>query len=202
LAGLLILAAAVFHQPLPTLPYTDAAPDARHTLEAHDWVMMALLAAIALRSAIWTTFQYVMDGQSEVLLGLALAAMLGKVAGGFLADRFGWRRWSLGALLAATPLLALGERTPALLYLGVALLQSTTPAMVAALAQSLPSAPATAAGLAFGLAILLGGAPPVLGAAPFLHAPLGVIALAGAAALLLWLIGRKSLRARWQAQKS
>lgn len=188
--ALLALAGIVARHALPPLPYAARQPEAQHTLETHDWIMMALLAAIALRSAVWSAFQYVQDGQTEVLVGLALAAALGKVAGGFLADRFGWRRWTLAALLAAIPLLALGSRTPAWLYLGVALLQSATPAMVAMLAASLPRLPATAAGLAFGLAIALGGLPALAGAAPFLAAPPGLILLILLAVGLVWVNGR------------
>jgi FSR family fosmidomycin resistance protein-like MFS transporter len=191
LMGLTALVAAVLRQPLPALPYTTTTPEEHQTLETHDWIMMVLLVAIALRSAVWSTFQYVLDGQTEVLLGLALGAALGKAGGGFLADHFGWRRWSFGALLAAAPLLALGASAPVFLYLGTALLQSATPGMVAALAQTLPRAPATTAGLAFGLAILLGGAPAVLGAAPFLSAPPGLIGLALASALLVWVVGKR-----------
>jgi FSR family fosmidomycin resistance protein-like MFS transporter len=188
---LLALAAVVARQALPQLPYHSAErPDAQHTLETHDWIMMVLLAAIALRSAVWGAFQYVPDGQTSVLVGLALAAALGKIAGGFLADRFGWRRWTMAALLAAIPLLALGSRIPAWLYLGVALLQSATPAMVAMLAASMPRLPATAAGLAFGLAIALGGLPALAGAAPFLAAPPGLVVMVLLAMGLVWFSAR------------
>jgi FSR family fosmidomycin resistance protein-like MFS transporter len=189
--ALLALLAIFTRQPLPELPYSrQSQPDAQHTLATHDWVMMVLLAAIALRSAVWSAFQYVLDGQTGILLGLAVAAAVGKLGGGFLADYFGWRRWTLAALLAAIPLLALGSTTPAWLYLGVALLQSATPAMVATLAAAMPRLPATVAGLAFGLAIALGGLPALAGAAPFLAAPPGIVALILLTVGLVWFSGR------------
>jgi FSR family fosmidomycin resistance protein-like MFS transporter len=188
-AVLLALAAAVLSHPLPVLPYHRASA-ARPLLEVHDWVLMGLLAAIAVRSAAWTALRATQEGQTEVLIGLACAAAVGKVAGGFLADRYGWRAWSLATLTGAALLLLLGAGIPAMLYVGVALLQSSTPGLVVAFAQAMPTAPATAAGLAFGLAIALGGVPALMGAAPLLSTPAWIAALALVAAALVGLAGR------------
>jgi MFS transporter, FSR family, fosmidomycin resistance protein len=154
--------------------------------EGHDLVMLVLLAAIALRSAVWSSLQFLFEGRYETLLMMALAAAVGKILGGVLADRIGWRCWLVGALLLAAPLLALGGRNLFLLLPGVALLQSATPAALAMTWRLLPRQPATAAGLGLGLAIAIGGIPMIGGLGPALGAPLALIGVLLAAALALW----------------
>jgi hypothetical protein len=92
--------------------------------------------------------------------------LLGKFAGGFAADWLGWKRYTVGALLLAVPLLVWSEGNRWLLLPGVALLQSATPAAVTALWSYMPKMPATASGMAFGLAIAAGAIPFVLGLQP------------------------------------
>lgn len=135
-----------------------------HALEAHDWIMAILLAAIALRSLVWTGVNCVLQGRTELLFALAVAAFVGKLAGGFLADWWGWRRWATGSLMGAAVVMAMASSAPLraqpfLLMVGVALLQSATPAMLASLIQARPRWPATASGLGLGLAIAVGGVP-------------------------------------------
>ncbi len=132
-------------------------------LDRHDWIMILLLLAIAMRSAIWNTFQLINQGDYHLLLLLAAAAMGGKLVGGYLADRVGWRNYALGALLLAAPLLTFGGRKPVLLAIGVGLLQSVTPLALAAMHRSLPYRPALATGLTLGLAIVVGGIPLLIG---------------------------------------
>lgn len=180
----------------------DAGRSEAH-FDTHDLIMIVLLAAIALRSAVWSSVDLLFQGRYEALIGLACAAALGKLLGGRLADWLGWRRYTLGALLLAAPLLALAGRNLALLLPGVALLQSATPAALAALARQLPRAPATAAGLALGLAIAIGGVPQVVGLAPLLAAPpalFGLCLLAGGA---MWAaLGPRREHARWRRRLS
>jgi FSR family fosmidomycin resistance protein-like MFS transporter len=154
--------------------------------EGHDLVMLALLAAIALRSAVWSSLEFLFAGRYELLLAMALAAALGKVAGGALADWLGWRRWAFASLALAAALLALGSQSMIALLAGVALLQSATPVALAASARLLPRQPATAAGLALGLAIAIGGVPAAGGFGAALGAPAALAAFLIAAALALW----------------
>jgi len=199
-----VLMFAVIELELPPLPYertkdggrktNDAAllssfvlrPSSSVEFEGHDLVMLALLAAIALRSAVWSSLEFLFAGRYELLLAMALAAALGKIAGGALADWVGWRRWAFGSLALAAPLLALGGQNMIALLAGVALLQSATPVALAASAQLLPGRPATAAGLALGLAIAIGGVPTTGGLGPAIGAPAALAAILTAAALALW----------------
>jgi nitrate/nitrite transporter NarK len=122
---------------------------------------------------------------------MACAAAIGKIAGGLLADRVGWRRWVFGALILSAPLLWGGQRSLWMLLPGVALLQSATPVCLAATARMLPRYPATAAGLALGLAIAAGGIPAVAGLSTLFVMP-GILtgATLVAALALWWTIGR------------
>ena len=135
-------------------------------VDRHDVWMMLLLLAIALRSAVWNLVEVLQQGETTLLIAAAVAASVGKVMGGFLADRLGWRQYVVLALVVATPLLVWGEGRDWLFLPGIALLQSATPAALAMLRNHLPQAPATAAGLGFGLAIALGGIPFILGFPP------------------------------------
>jgi FSR family fosmidomycin resistance protein-like MFS transporter len=175
----------------PVLPYTGAGLD-EPAFERHDLIMLALLAAIALRSLVWTTLQYLFEARVEMLLLMAIAAALGKVLGGPLADRFGWRRWTLVALGSAAALLTFNRGSLPALLLGVALLQSATPAALAATLRLLPRQPATAAGLGFGLAIALGGLPLIAGLGEVLAVPpilggIGLIACLACLVAFSWL---------------
>jgi len=175
-----ILGVAIAALEAPALPYDE--PRAEPLFEKHDVVMLTLLAAIALRSLVWTTLQYFLQGRLEIIFALGMAAASGKLLGGFLADRFGWRRWTMGALLASALLLNVGGGQLWTLMFGVALLQSATPVALAATVQLMPRQPATAAGLALGLAIALGGMPMMGGWGFTLGSPpiLSLIALAAA----------------------
>ncbi len=156
-----------------------------HHFDQHDIIMIALLAGIALRSAVWTTLDYLMHARGDMLLMMAAAAFAGKFAGGFLADRIGWRTWAMGALAGAACLLTLAAQNTIALLLGIALLQSATPVAMMAVYRAMPRHPATAAGLALGLAIAIGGLPVYSGVLPALSSPIvfGVVALLAAMAL-------------------
>jgi MFS transporter, FSR family, fosmidomycin resistance protein len=138
-----------------SLPKTSPANNAG--LDTHDLMMILLLLAIAMRSAVWNIFQLIYAQNYEWLLYLAIAGMLGKIAGGFLAEWLGERIYALGALAGAILLLFWGERFSFLLIPGVFLLQSTTPVAMATMYRILPNLPATAAGTSLGMGIALGG---------------------------------------------
>ena len=180
---LAFLAVLILALELPALPYTTK--ESEPLFESHDLIMLVLLAAIALRSLVWTTLQYLVQMRWEMVLMMAVAAMLGKALGGFLADYVGWRRWTFGALLGAALLLNFGAQHPWVLMLGVALLQSATPAALAATLRLMPRQPATAAGLALGLAIAIGGLPLMSGWTLVIGSPPALAILAMSAAMLL-----------------
>ena len=116
----------------------------------------ALLAAVMLRSTEWTA---VVNPRYTLVLVvcLAVAAGLGKIVGGYVADRAG----NATTIFASLALAALSFANPNLsrlgLVLGVFFLQMSTPIILAEVVARFPKRPATASGLVLGLAILLGG---------------------------------------------
>jgi len=103
-----------------------------------------------------------------------------------LADWLGWQRWAVVALLVATPLLVFGGQNLGTLLPGVALLQSVTPLALAATGKLRPQQPATAADLALGLAIAIGGFPFFSGLDLNLANPAAKALILVAVLLLLW----------------
>lgn len=196
----LLLAVGVF-----ALPFPAALPMPHHTadraIDTHDLVMFGLLAAIGLRSAVWDVVQWLMLGQIWPLLGLGCAAMIGKCAGGFLADWLGWRRYAMWALGLAAPLLSFADGSLWLLLPGIALLQSVTPIGIAAVAQRLPGRRATAAGLTFGLAVAVGGVPHLLGLNPWLQTAYGIgLLMVMLIGVLGWALIRPAPQRGWEHQ--
>lgn len=124
-----------------------------------DWVMLVLISAIALTSTVWTSFQFLLQTHLDIIIALAVAAAIAKVLGGILAQRWGWRRWTISSLTVAALLFIFGGQHRLTLLFSLALLQSNIPVTLAATAQLMPNQPATASGFALGLAILVGGIP-------------------------------------------
>jgi len=148
----------------------------------------ALLGSVAIRALVGTAIGLAYRVEPSVLPWLALAAFLGKATGGLLADRVGWVRASVGALLLSAPLLSFLSGIPALAVVGMLLFQMTMPVTLLAVYRALPQQ----AGLAFGLpclALLLGTLPAFIVPSAWLTGPLLalVLTLVSAAALLLGL---------------
>ncbi|MBN8824647.1 MULTISPECIES: MFS transporter [unclassified Spirosoma] len=156
ICGLLILALIVGNVKLPLSRPQLVVPE-KPQLDRHDYLMILLLTAIAMRSAVWNMIQLLYAHQYDWLLYIALAAMAGKLIGGWLTDRIPWKPYTLVALGIAIPALGWGYRRLFWLMLGTGLLQSLTPVSVVALQRLFPNTPATVSGATFGLAIALGG---------------------------------------------
>ncbi|MBI5295851.1 MAG: hypothetical protein HY869_10270 [Chloroflexi bacterium] len=153
-AGLLVIATLVWLWN-PRL-YAASHAAAHDPLSHAAWTMaFILLAAVALRSLAWTGVQT--SQHAVTALQLAFAAGTGKLLGGFLADRLGWRVWAAASLAGALTLLAFGGSAGMAVLVGVALLQSLTPLSMAAMARHMPNSPALASSLANGLGVMMGG---------------------------------------------
>ncbi|MCP4422408.1 MAG: MFS transporter [Chloroflexi bacterium] len=181
-----ILGLGIQRAEMPDIPYSQQPSGHGDIFEGHDLIMLVLLLAIALRSAIWTTYQFLLQGDVSVLVLLGVAAAIGKLLGGIIGDRIGWRQWAVSALTGSTLLLTLAPDQLWALTIGLALLQSATPIAMAATAQLIPANPGIAAGLTLGFAIILGGIPPMLGFSPMMGSPPVVTLIALAAAGTLW----------------
>lgn len=160
-AGLIILfvVAAAFSAVLKTEERLIAREHHSFIPEKHDIIMIAVLLAIAFRSAVWNIFQYISAGEIAVLIPLALSAASGKMAGGFLADWLGKRLWLYVSLILAIILLTLYEYSRVSLFAGAFFLQASSPAAIRVLAEGLPGRAGLTASIAFGLALAAGALP-------------------------------------------
>jgi len=122
-----------------------------------------LLGSVAIRALVGFTVSGAWRGVSqEVLIALALAACLGKMAGGFVGDRLGWATTSVVALVLSAPLISVLVGSPAGAVAGMLLFQMTMAVTLKAMHHVLPDRP----GLAFGLpclAIWIGVVPKMVG---------------------------------------
>lgn len=130
----------------------------KHLFDTHDIIMILLLLVISLRSVTWNVFQLIYENNFEWLIAIALAAAGGKIFGGWLADRIGWRLYALGSVILATPLLSFFKKELILFCIGVGLLQSGIPATTSLLIHSLKGKTSKGIALSFGTAIIIGSA--------------------------------------------
>lgn len=144
-----------------------------------------LCLSVAVRSLVGTVGCDACDKTLFLAIAVPCTGCLGKVVGGFLADRFGWIDLSMVALLASAPLLAFSGGDLWLALPGLLLFQMTMPVTLVAMFRLLPGRP----GLAFGLpclALIAGALPAYLSGAwrPRGVAVLGLV-LGSAAVLFL-----------------
>jgi len=130
-------------------------------------VLTLLLICIGIRSLVGLTNVFPWKTDTLPLLALVLATAGGKAVGGLLADRFGWTRVAVGALLVSGPLVSLGANWPTLAIPGVFLFQMTMPVTLAAVGLLFPGRASFAFGLA-SLALVVGALPVFAGLAPIL----------------------------------
>jgi len=124
-------------------------------IDRHDLLMILLLAIILLRSAIWNIFQLLHEQNYTWLIAIGLSAFAGKIIGGWLSDKIGWKFYSLVSLVTAMPLVTFFKEELLLFSIGIGLLQSAIPANTALLIQYTNSKE-KAIGLSFGTAIVIG----------------------------------------------
>lgn len=135
-----------------------ASESQKHIIDQHDLIMILLLMIISLRSVIWNVFQLIYENDYQWLIAIAIAAVVGKIAGGWLADKVGWRLYALTSAIIATPLLTFFKKEMFLFCLGIGLLQSGIPATTSLLIHSLKGKISRGIAFSFGIAIIIGSA--------------------------------------------
>jgi FSR family fosmidomycin resistance protein-like MFS transporter len=120
--------------------------------------LLLLLLVVAVRALAGMTAVFPWRNGFVMGAALVLAATLGKALGGVAADRWGWRRISVGSLVLAAPLMTFFGDAAALGLAGSLLFQATTAVTLAAVALLLPERPAFAFGLPC-LALWIGALP-------------------------------------------
>jgi hypothetical protein len=190
LAALLLVMAAVLAM-LPGLAVPAPSPARKRTAgvpgsSAPIFVALLLvLGVIALRSFIGTAVSFPWKSGTAWLVLLTSATVLGKGVGGWVADRLGFLRVGVGALVVSAPLLALGAGHPVAGVLGIALFNVTMPVTLQVMVDQVPGR----TGFAFGLtclALFFGVAPATAGLAVGIGS-VAIIALVSGSAVILML---------------
>ncbi len=174
------------------LPSAECSKDQRHETAApppphSTGILLLLLAAIAGRAFLGARVGATLAHQfaASLVFAFAVAACLGKIFGGLLADRTGWRRSSIALLIAASLLLSGGKASLWRVLGAIGLFQAVTSITLAALYRVLPRHTGVAFGLAC-LALFVGSLPALLRLEllRWQSAPLDtLVALASAAAI-------------------
>lgn len=128
-------------------------------LDNHDMIMFGILLTVTLRSLVYDIIQQVSQHWQYGLLIIGISAFIGKIIGGFIADRIGWKTFVYITLPLALILLQFGHENLYMLGLGIACLQSSVPISLLLMYRSIPLYPGMASALVLGTAIILAGLP-------------------------------------------
>jgi FSR family fosmidomycin resistance protein-like MFS transporter len=155
-AGALIIGWMIWKNELPNY---KTAEKKQSELDAHDFIMLSILLVMCFRSFIFDIINHVAHDYENGILIIGVSAFLGKVIGGFVADRIGWKRFIYISLPIALLLFQFGKENIYALAFGIACLQSSVPITLLLMSRSLPLYPATATALSLGTSIALAGLP-------------------------------------------
>ncbi|MCF2616807.1 hypothetical protein JQM68_06320 [Oscillibacter valericigenes] len=183
---LLLLAAAALLLTKTPRPVAETSPELP-PFRTVGLPLLALLGVVILRSwvGMGLTFPWKGEGHWAAVLVLALAA--GKAAGGYLADRFGFRKTAAVSLALSAVLLLLAPVHPMAGTAAIFLFNMTMPLTLWASARQLPSF----RGFAFGLltfGLFMGFLPAAFGVG--LSAPMAAAGALASLALLLPGLGK------------
>lgn len=148
-------------------------------------VVALFMLSICVRSFVGMGAAYRCPKDLMLMLGVPSVAFGGKALGGLLADRLGWLRTAVGALLLSAPLIAFGGGTAPVVLAGLFLFQMTMPVTLAGTALAMPGRPATAFGLTC-LALIAGAWPTFFPGGRAWYGPAVFLVLIAASALALF----------------
>ena len=123
-----------------------------------EFILLLVFLSIAIRSLVGMVLVFPWKTNVDLLIILTVAVVLGKGLGGILADKFGWIRVAVGALILSIPFLVFGANIPYLAIIGMFLFNITMPITLVAISNILPGRPGFAFGLTC-LALILGALP-------------------------------------------
>ena len=143
-----------------------------------------LFAVVAMRAFVGSGIVLPWKSEPGLLVALTAAVVIGKGAGGVLADRFGRLAIGGGALVLSAPFLMIAPTSATAGVAGMLLFNMTMPVTLVAVADLFPERP----GFAFGLTCLalIAGALPVMLHLVRTIAPVPVVLWVLGSAALLW----------------
>lgn len=182
LPAVVLLLAVPFLKVVP--PGADRRPAAAGATEAAPMIAVGLLfVVVAMRAFVGSGVALPWKVDPWLLVGLTGAVVLGKAAGGLLADRFGRVAVGVGALVLSAPLLMLAPGSAAAGIMGMFLFNMTMPVTLVAISDLMPERPGFAFGLTC-LALIMGALPVMLHVAGTISPVPAVLWVLGSAALL------------------
>ncbi len=128
-------------------------------LDSHDLIMLGILLIMCFRSFVFDVINQVSFDFENGILILGISAFAGKIIGGFVADKIGWKKFVYITLPIALLLFQFGKDNMYALAVGIACLQSSVPITFLLISRSLPLYPATATAFSLGTSIALAGLP-------------------------------------------
>ncbi len=128
-------------------------------MDSHDWIMLGILLIMCFRSFIFDVINHVANDFENGVLVIGISAFAGKIIGGFVADKIGWKKYVYITLPIALLLFQFGKENIYALGFGIACLQSSVPITLLLMGRSLPLYPATATAMSLGTSIALAGLP-------------------------------------------
>jgi len=132
---------------------TPVIEPAHKLIEGHDWLMIGILVTVTLRSLLYEIISLLVNDVQNGLLVIGISAFAGKIIGGFLADRIGWKLWIYISLPLAFLLLQFGKGNLVMLGFGIACLQSSVPISLLLMQRAIPEFPATSVAMTLGVAV-------------------------------------------------
>ncbi|MEP6675286.1 MAG: hypothetical protein ABJA78_09025 [Ferruginibacter sp.] len=153
---ILLIAFFILKEKLPDYPVREKK---QSELDGHDWLMLGILLIMCFRSFVFDVLNHVAQDFEHGILIIGLSAFAGKIIGGFVADKIGWKKYVYISLPLALILLQFGKENIYALAFGIACLQSSVPITLMLMGQSLSLYPATATALSLGTSIALAGLP-------------------------------------------
>lgn len=141
------------------LPVYKSAEKKQSELDAHDWLMLGILLFMCFRSFIFDVINHVAQQYPNGIVIIGISAFAGKIIGGFVADKIGWKKFVYISLPLALLLFQLGKENIYALAFGIACLQSSVPVTLLLMSNSLVRYPATATALSVGTSIAFAGLP-------------------------------------------
>lgn len=154
---LLVLCILMFAIKKPEMNY-DREKITENKYKYFVFILLLVFLSIVIRSLVGMVLVFPWKTSIDLLIILTVAVVLGKGLGGILADKFGWIRVAVGALILSIPFLVFGANIPYLAIIGMFLFNVTMPITLVAISNILPGRPGFAFGLTC-LALILGALP-------------------------------------------
>ena len=131
----------------------------QHLLDHHDYIMLGILLFMTFRSFIYDIVNHLSQQSENGILIIGVSAFIGKIVGGFAADKIGWKTWVYITLPLSFILFQFGKENIYMIAFGIACLQSSVPLTIMLMNKSIPSMPGSATALSLGTSIIIAGFP-------------------------------------------